>query len=48
MTSCDYVPAYEMPAANLRYNILLALGVCAHVPLVVLMPALKSYFEFIS
>ena len=26
----------------------LALGVCAHVPLGVLMPALKSYFEYIS
>lgn len=37
-----------MPKANLRYNILLALGVCAHVPLGTLMPALKSYFEYIS
>jgi hypothetical protein len=37
-----------MPVANLRYNILLALGVCAHVPLGLLMPALKSYFEYIS
>ncbi|GAA2003219.1 cupin-like domain-containing protein [Catenulispora subtropica] len=37
-----------MPAKNLRYNALLALGVWGRVPLRVLMPALKSYFVYIS
>ncbi len=37
-----------MPLANLRYNALLALGVCARVPLRVLMPALRSYFVYVS
>jgi hypothetical protein len=38
----------RMPVANLRYNALFALGVCAGVPLRVLMPALRSYFNYIS
>jgi hypothetical protein len=37
-----------MPLKNLRYNALLALGVCARVPLPVLMPALQSYFVYVS
>jgi hypothetical protein len=37
-----------MPRQNLRYNVLFALGVCAGVPLGVLMPALKSYFYYVS
>lgn len=37
-----------MPKANVRYNVLFALGVCAHIPLGALMPALRSYFEYIS
>jgi hypothetical protein len=37
-----------MPIANLRYNALFALGVCAGIPLSVLKPALKSYFFYIS
>jgi hypothetical protein len=37
-----------MPLTNLRYNALLALGVHARVPLRVLMPALRSYFVYIS
>jgi hypothetical protein len=37
-----------MPLRNLRYNSLLALGVCGRIPLRVLMPALKSYFVYIS
>jgi|HubBroStandDraft_3_1064219.scaffolds.fasta_scaffold16253_2 hypothetical protein len=37
-----------MPPANLRYNTLFALGVCAGVPLRALMPALRSYFTYIS
>lgn len=37
-----------MPVQNLRYNALLALGVYGRVPLKVLMPALKSYFFYIS
>ena len=39
---------HQMPRQNLRYNILLALGVWAGVPLKVLMPALRSYFFYIS
>jgi hypothetical protein len=38
----------RMPVQNLRYNTLLALGVCCRVPLKVLMPALRSYFVYIS
>ncbi|MGM1058985.1 cupin-like domain-containing protein [Saccharothrix sp. Mg75] len=37
-----------MPIQNLRYNLLFALGVCGRIPLKVLMPALKSYFVYIS
>jgi Cupin-like domain len=37
-----------MPVQNLRYNFLLALGVCGRVPLRVLMPVLKSYFVYVS
>jgi hypothetical protein len=37
-----------MPLQNLRYNSLLALGVWARVPLELLMPALRSYFVYIS
>lgn len=39
---------HGMPMQNLRYNVLLALGVCAGIPLRALMPALRSYFEYIS
>ncbi|MGW5740789.1 cupin-like domain-containing protein [Amycolatopsis sp. NPDC003861] len=39
---------HGMPLPNLRYNALLALGVCGRVPLRALMPALRSYFEYIS
>ena len=39
---------HGMPAQNLRYNLLFALGVVGRVPLAVLMPALKSYFSYIS
>jgi hypothetical protein len=39
---------HGMPMANLRYNALFALGVCGRVPLGALMPALKSYFEYVS
>jgi hypothetical protein len=38
----------KMPWQNLRYNLLFALGVRAGVPLSTLMPALKSYFVYIS
>lgn len=38
----------HMPLPNLRYNALLALGVWGGVPLKVLMPALRSYFTYIS
>lgn len=38
----------RMPVRNLRYNLLLALGVWGRVPLKVLMPALRSYFDYIS
>lgn len=37
-----------MPLQNLRYNVLFALGVWCRVPLRVLMPALRSYFVYIS
>lgn len=37
-----------MPVQNLRYNVLFALGVWTGVPLRVLMPALRSYFTYIS
>jgi Cupin-like domain len=37
-----------MPRQNLRYNTIFALGVCAGVPLSALMPALKSYFYYVS
>lgn len=37
-----------MPRANLRYNALFALGVIGGVPLRALMPALKSYFTYVS
>jgi hypothetical protein len=37
-----------MPRQNLRYNLLFALGVCTGVPLGALMPALKSYFYYVS
>jgi ribosomal protein L16 Arg81 hydroxylase len=40
--------SHGMPIRNLRYNSLFALGVCAGVPRSVLMPALKSYFYYIS
>jgi Cupin-like domain len=39
---------HHMPPQNLRYNTLLALGVLGRVPLRVLMPALKSYFAYVS
>jgi hypothetical protein len=39
---------HGMPVQNLRYNALFALGVCGRVPLKVLMPALRSYFTYIS
>jgi Cupin superfamily protein. len=39
---------HGMPLSNLRYNTLFALGVWARVPLKVLMPALRSYFTYIS
>ncbi|MFI6391973.1 cupin-like domain-containing protein [Nonomuraea sp. NPDC050547] len=39
---------HGMPRQNLRYNLLLALGVYGRVPLKVLMPALRSYFTYIS
>lgn len=38
---------YGMPAQNVRYNLLFALGMCG-VPLKALMPALRSYFTYIS
>jgi hypothetical protein len=38
----------HMPPQNLRYNLLFALGVCGRVPLRMLMPALRSYFSYIS
>jgi diaminobutyrate-2-oxoglutarate transaminase len=37
-----------MPPRNLRYNLLFALGVLAHVPRSVLMPGLRSYYSYIS
>jgi hypothetical protein len=37
-----------MPIRNLRYNALFALGVWGRVPLRALMPALGSYFVYIS
>jgi hypothetical protein len=37
-----------MPATNLRYNALFALGVYLRLPLRVLMPGLRSYFTYIS
>jgi hypothetical protein len=37
-----------MPWPNLRYNALFALGVIGRVPLGVLMPALRSYFFYVS
>ncbi|MEV2279009.1 cupin-like domain-containing protein [Nocardiopsis sp. NPDC049922] len=40
--------AQGMPRQNLRYNALFALGVCFGIPLTVMMPALKSYFYYIS
>ncbi len=39
---------HRMPVQNLRYNLLFALGVCGRVPLSVMMPALRSYFTYIS
>jgi hypothetical protein len=39
---------HGMPLPNLRYNALFALGVWARVPLKALMPALRSYFTYIS
>lgn len=39
---------HGMPVRNLRYNAVLALGVVAGVPLPVLMPALRSYFTYLS
>jgi hypothetical protein len=39
---------HGMPRKNLRYNLLLALGVWGNLPLRALMPALKSYFVYIS
>jgi hypothetical protein len=38
----------HMPAQNLRYNLLFALGVLAGVPRKVLMPGLRSYYVYIS
>lgn len=38
----------HMPVRNLRYNLLFALGVWAGIPLRALMPALKSYFFYVS
>lgn len=37
-----------MPATNLRYNFLFALGVIGRVPPALLLPALRSYFSYIS
>lgn len=37
-----------MPVQNLRYNALFALGVWGRVPLQALMPALRSYFVYVS
>jgi hypothetical protein len=39
---------HGMPVQNLRYNALLALGVWGRVPLRALMPALRSYFVYVS
>jgi Cupin-like domain len=39
---------HGMPVPNLRYNLLFALGVWGGVPLKALMPALGSYFTYIS
>ena len=39
---------HGMPVQNLRYNMLFALGVLGGVPLKALMPALRSYFSYIS
>ncbi|MEU5849329.1 cupin-like domain-containing protein [Saccharopolyspora shandongensis] len=39
---------HGMPLQNLRYNLLFALGLWARIPHRVLMPALKSYFTYIS
>jgi hypothetical protein len=38
----------HMPVRNLRYNLLFALGVWAGIPLRALMPALRSYFFYVS
>jgi hypothetical protein len=37
-----------MPRQNFRYNALFALGVCAKVPLRLLLPLLDSYFTYVS
>jgi Cupin-like domain len=39
---------HGMPAVNVRYNLLFALGVIGRVPPGILLPALRSYFSYIS
>ncbi|MGH3730706.1 MAG: cupin-like domain-containing protein [Micromonosporaceae bacterium] len=39
---------HGMPVTNLRYNLTFALGVIGRVPSSVLLPALRSYFSYIS
>ncbi|MGH3761753.1 cupin-like domain-containing protein [Actinophytocola sp.] len=39
---------HGMPLQNLRYNLLFALGVVAKVPPRLLMPGLRSYYDYIS
>lgn len=39
---------HGMPATNLRYNLTFALGVIGRVPPGMLLPALRSYFSYIS
>ena len=39
---------HGMPATNLRYNLLFTLGVVGRVPARLLLPALRSYFSYIS
>jgi len=39
---------HGMPATNLRYNLLFALGIIGRMPPRILLPALRSYFSYIS
>ncbi len=39
---------HGMPATNVRYNLLFALGVIGRIPPGILQPALRSYFCYIS